>query len=49
MDLEILAGLLDDVTYTLHFLLLLLRSGRIYDFERNSTSMMIVHFISGYV
>lgn len=48
MDFEVLGCSLDDVAYTLHFMMLLIRHGKIFTYERESLIMMFVHFLSGY-
>lgn len=38
----------DDGLYTIHFVLLIVLRGPIYDLERKSIQMMVLHFVAGY-
>jgi hypothetical protein len=38
----------DDVLYTIHWVLLLFKRGKVYELERRSFTMMMLHILSGY-
>jgi len=44
---EYIISLIDDVLYTIHFLIILLKKEKIYKLERSSLSFMLLHFLSG--
>lgn len=46
--IEMILAVFDDIVYTGHFLALLVCRKKIYQVERESRSVMLVHFLSGY-
>ena len=46
--IEIVLAVFDDIVYTGHFLAVLFCRKKIYQVERESRSIMLVHFLSGY-
>ncbi|CAD8175166.1 unnamed protein product [Paramecium octaurelia] len=44
---ELVIELIDDGLYTIHFIILILKKGPIYDLERKNKIMMLLHFIAG--
>ncbi|CAD8063634.1 unnamed protein product [Paramecium primaurelia] len=44
---ELIIELIDDGLYTIHFIILIMKKGPIYDLERKNKTMMLLHFIAG--
>ncbi|CAD8055986.1 unnamed protein product [Paramecium primaurelia] len=45
--IELIIELIDDGLYTIHFIILILKKGPIYDLERKNKTVMFLHFIAG--
>ncbi|CAD8091526.1 unnamed protein product [Paramecium sonneborni] len=44
---ELVIELIDDGLYTIHFIILIIKKGPIYDLERENKIVMLLHFIAG--